>query len=182
MTSSHAGLRLAARASGPDASPNDENKPDDSNAKGDPKKDNAMSDTKTLTQADVDKASADAAVAATLAANERFNAVMASEHYAGREPLAQKLLGKSDMSASDIIDMLQAAEKKPAAQASELSEDGRRNAAEEGGRAEMREQLGKDKNSDIDAGGGKDGKPAAADASKVWGAAYARVFPNTKAN
>lgn len=155
MTGSHAGLRLAARASEPDDNPedDDENRPD-GDAKG-KKKEDAMSDVKTHTQADVDKASADATAAATLAANERFNAVLASEHYAGREPLAQKLLGKADLSADDIIDMLQAAEKKHAAEANDLSDEDRRKAAEEGGRQEMRDQLGKDKNSDADPNDGK---------------------------
>ncbi|HUD28311.1 MAG TPA: hypothetical protein VMQ93_05515, partial [Novosphingobium sp.] len=39
-------------------------------------------------------------------ANDRMNAVFASEHYAGREAAAAKLLGKPSLSAEDIVDLL----------------------------------------------------------------------------
>lgn len=106
----YAGLRLAARASEPESDPNN-NEPEDDCAEGE-KKEPKMD--KTHTQEDLDKA----ASAAAKAASDRFSAVLASEHYAGREALGQKLLGNDKLSAEDIVDMLQAAEKKPEPQAS----------------------------------------------------------------
>lgn len=177
MNGSHAGLRLAARASEPNEEPDTQPEPEGAKPK-DKKKEDEMSDSKTHTIADVEKAAADAATAATLAASERFNAVLASEHYAGREPLAQKLLGNVSLSAADIIDMLQAAEKKPDAESSEMSDEDKRRAAEEGGRQEMREQLGKDRNSTIDADGGTPGDKAKARAAGL--AAWDTVIAEMK--
>jgi len=84
--------------------------------------------TQALTQADMDAAVAaavtEATVAATAAATkaerERHATVLASEHYAGREALAHKLLAK-DLDAETIADALSAAPKAaaPAAKADE---------------------------------------------------------------
>lgn len=111
------------------------------------------------------------------AANDRMNTVFASEHYAGREAMAAKLLGKPSMSAEDIIDVLADT---PKADKKGLSEEEQRQAAEEGGRKEMQAALGQQNNSNIDAGGGNGGgeQDKAAAASSAWDKAYARTFPN----
>jgi hypothetical protein len=74
------------------------------------------------------------------AATDRFQAVISSEHYAGREALAGKLLGKNAMSADDIVEALAEA---PKVEAKTLTEEEQRAAAEEAGRKEMREQIQK---------------------------------------
>lgn len=104
-------------------------------------------------------------------ANERMNKVFASEHYVGREAAAAKLLGKPNLSAEDITELLADMPKAQPAAAT-LTEDQQRAAAEEAGREEMKAALDQNKNSDIDAGGGapQPDKRAAADA--VWDKAY----------
>jgi len=109
----YAGLRRAPRAAMPD--PENDELPEDESAEG---KDKETNMDKTHTQADVDQAAQAAATAAAKAANERFSTVLASEHYAGRETLAHSLLAKDVLSAADIIETLQAAEKKTAPEAS----------------------------------------------------------------
>ncbi len=109
----YAGLRRAPRAAMPD--PENDELPEDESAEG---KDKETNMDKTHTQADVDQAAQAAASAAAKAANERFSTVLASEHYAGRETLAHSLLAKDVLSAADIIETLQAAEKKTAPEAS----------------------------------------------------------------
>ncbi len=110
------------------------------------------------------------------AASDRLSAVMASEHYAGREAAAGKLLTKAALfsaSADDIVDLLA---DMPKVEHTALTEEQQREAAEEGGRKEMRDALGADKNSKIDADEGKGGKPdkrAASDA--VWDRARATI-------
>lgn len=73
---------------------------------------------------------------ATKAANARMSAVLDSEHYAGREALARTLLA-TELPADQIITALGAA---PKADATALTEE-QRQAAEDGGRAEMRSVL-----------------------------------------
>lgn len=91
------------------------------------------------------------------AANERMNAVFASEHYTGREGAAAKLLGKEAMSADDIVEVLA---EMPKVEQSALTEEQQRAAAEEAGRKEMREQIGQQGNSGVDAdAGGKATEP-----------------------
>lgn len=125
------------------------------------------------TKAAVDAARTEGHAAGIKAANERMNAVFASERYAGREAAAAKLLGKA-MSAEDIIDVLG---DMPKAQApSGLSEDQQREAAEEGGRKAMKDALAETGNSDIDANGG--GGRQQPDAGSVWDKAIAKVFPS----
>lgn len=126
-------------------------------------------------KAAVDKASADAAAAATQAATQRFSAVLASEHYAGREKLAQTLLGNEAMSADAIIAALADAPKATTV-AAELTDEQKREAAEAAGRAEMQAALGETTNSNIDAdngNGGADPKVTArAKSDAVWANAY----------
>lgn len=112
----YAGLRRAPRAAKPDPDTTEDEMPEDDCSEGE-KKETDMD--KTHTQADVETAAAQAAAAATRAANERFGAVLASEHYVGREALGQKLLGNEKLSAEEIIDMLQAAEKKTSTEAAD---------------------------------------------------------------
>lgn len=155
-TGAYAGLRRAPRAAMPD--PEDENQPEDDCSEGEKKEDNMD---KTHTQADVDQAAAAAATTATKAANDRFNAVLASEHYAGRETLAHSLLAKDALSAADIIETLQAAEKKAAPEAS----------ADEGSNmlASMREGA----DADLGTEGGEE-LDAKAD-NHGWGKAHAKI-------
>lgn len=160
---SHAGLRLAARASEPERKPDTEDEPEDeTNVDGDEEEENCNMD-KTHTQADVEQA----ALAASTAANERFGKVLASDEYAGRENLAKTLLGNVALGADDIIAALAAAPK-----AVEANPE----ASEEGGRQEMRSVLASQGNSDVEAGGGSTGHQEA-NKDALWDNAYARVAP-----
>lgn len=69
-----------------------------------------------------DEAIATAVAAATAAANARFSAVLGSEHYAGRETLAQTLLGNDKLTAEEITAALAVAPK-AAAPAAVVDED-----------------------------------------------------------
>lgn len=109
-------------------------------------------------------------------ANDRFAAVIGSEHYAGREGLAHKMLGNVKLGADDIIETLAAAEKKPESQADAGDTQAK---AEEAGRKEMQKALAETGNSDIEPnGGGKGTQDKAQEASNIWGSAIAKVFPN----
>lgn len=168
------GLRLASRAGDPEPETTPEDAPEDENSPdGKKKKDTQMSD-KTFSQADIDKASADA----TTAANERFSKVLASEHYAGREKLAQNLLGNAALSADQIIAALADA---PKTEAKELTAEEAAAAAEAGGRAAMQEALAENENSDAapSAGGGKPNDQV--DAGPIWDQAIASLSPGQKA-
>lgn len=105
--------------------------------------------------------------AASKAANDRVAAVMASEHFAGREKLAGKMLAKPNMSAEDIIEILADTPAEPKSNATETTDE-QREAAEEAARKAMKEELNRSGNSDIDpnSGGKKPDKAAKADA--VW--------------
>lgn len=106
-------------------------------------------------------------------ANERMNAVFASEHYAGREAAAAKMLGKPNLSAEDIVDLLADMPKtEPQGSTAGLTEEQQRAAAEEAGRQEMKAALEENKNSNVDAStdGGKPDKRKASD--DVWTKAY----------
>lgn len=65
----------------------------------------------TVTAEDHASALADATAKATAAATARVNAVIASEHYKGREALATNLLGNAALDADAIISALAAAPK-----------------------------------------------------------------------
>ncbi len=125
-----------------------------------------------------DKAMDDEAKAAVAAAKtegfteatQRMNAVFASEHYAGREGAAAKMLGKPSMTAEDIIDVL-ADMPKAAPAAAAVDPAVAAAAAEKAGREEMAAAIAATQNSDIDAGNpGK--KDARAEADSVWTKAY----------
>jgi hypothetical protein len=106
-------------------------------------------------------------------ANERMNTVFASEHYAGREAAAAKMLGKPNLSAEDIVDLLADMPRAEPQGGAGLTEEQQRAAAEEAGRKEMKAALEENNNSDIDAGGGGDGKPDKRKAADdVWAKAY----------
>lgn len=152
----YAGLRRAPRAAMPD--PDETETPEDECAEG---KDKETNMEKTHTQADVDQAVATASAAAMKAASERYNTVLASEHYAGRETLAQALLAKDALSAQDIIETLQAAEKKSAPEAS----------ADEGGDMLATMRLGAD--ADLGTEGGEEHAVKADNYG--WGKAHAKV-------
>jgi hypothetical protein len=112
------------------------------------------------------------------AANDRMAAVMASEHYAGREAAAGKMLAKEAMSADDIIEVLAAS---PKVETTALTDDQQRDAAEEGGRKEMQAALKQGQNSNIDADGGKgSGQDKAAESTAIWDRAIAKVFPDAR--
>lgn len=111
---------------------------------------------------------------ATQAATQRMTTVFASEHYAGREPLAAKLLGKS-LSAEDIIDLLADAPKAAPVALTAEQIAAAAEAAEVAAREEMARTLAETGNSNIDANGGQGGasKPdTKAEADTVWGHAY----------
>lgn len=137
------------------------------------KKEPVMADENT--NAAVDTAKKEGHTAGFKAANDRMNAVMASEHYAGREASAAKMLSKEALGSDDIIDLLAVM---PKTEPTGQIDDQQRAAAEEGGRNEMLAALGKDKNSSIDADGGKGGgKDKAASSAAIWDQAIAAVCP-----
>jgi hypothetical protein len=104
------------------------------------------------------------------AANDRLNAVTASEHYAGREPSAHAMLGKS-MSASDIIDIL-ATQPKIEPATIIIDPAAATAAAEEAGKATMLAALNEQTNAALDDSSG-DAKPnAKVDVDKTWNRAY----------
>jgi len=121
----------------------------------------------------VAQAREEAEKAALAASTTRMNAVFASEHYAGREAAANRLLGKPNLTAEDITEML--ADLPKTAPAAALTEEQQRAAAEEAGREEMRKALESGQNSNVDAnnGGGTDPKADARKASDaVWAKAH----------
>lgn len=114
------------------------------------------------------------------AATDRFSAVMASEHYAGREAAAGKLLTKASLfsaSADDIVDLLA---DMPKVEQAALTEEQQREAAEEAGRKEMKEALETGKNSNIDAGGNGGGKDKAESSAAVWDSAISAICPSAR--
>lgn len=165
----YAGLRMAARAGKPDPESTTEDMPEDDedcSQSGGEKKEPTMTDT------NVDQAAlAEAEAKGAKAANDRFAAVLASEHYAGNEDLAKNLLA-TDLSADQVISALATA--KPAA-GNALSEDAQREAAEEGGRKEMQAALSEGGNSNMEPSGGA--LDAGQKASKSWDKVYGNVFP-----
>jgi hypothetical protein len=172
----YAGLRMAARADDPRAQ-NEDRKPDDSDEEEDGREEREPT-MASITKEEHDTAIAKASADATAAANARFSAVLASEEYAGREPLAQKLLGNANLSADDIIDTLKAAEKKPVQEAADASSAAA--GAEEAARQEMQAELARNKNSNVDANASGEGVGGATDASALWGQAIEANNPGVK--
>lgn len=109
-------------------------------------------------------------------ANARTEAVMASEHYVGREALAKTLLA-TDLSVDQISASLAAAPKIEASAL--LSKEELEAKAEEAGRNEMQSAIDGNQNSVIDVSGGAGGKSGgdAAATNAAWDKAVARVFP-----
>ncbi len=166
----YAGLRMAARADEPDPE-NTETDPDDEECSSDGK--SKKKDKKDMNEQD-QKAAIDKAYSEGFAAsNARFGKVLASDEYAGREPLAQSLLATS-LSADEIITTLASAEAKPVNSA-EMSDDDKKAAAEEAGRQEMKDALKESQNSDVDADAGSAPKGPAASA-KIWDQAISEVI------
>jgi hypothetical protein len=132
------------------------------------KKEKSMDDE---TKAAIEAARTEGRDIGSKSANERMNKVFASEHYAGREAAAAKLLGKPNLSAEDITELL-ADMPKAGAPAAVLTEEQQRAAAEEAGRKEMQAALDQNKNSDIDAGGGAPKPDPRKAADDVWAKQY----------
>lgn len=89
------------------------------------------------------------------AATNRMKAVFASEHFEGREASAAKLLTKDALmssSADDVSDLL--ADMGKTEPVAAVTTEQQIEAAENGGRQEMREELQKSKNSNIDPSAG----------------------------
>lgn len=168
----------AASASDPD--PLIPETPDDEDECAGKKKDKKQMSDNTDTEAAV----AAARTEATKAANVRFTTVLASEHYAGREQLAQTLLANDKLTAEEIVLALNVAPKAAAESvtppAGAMTPEQQQEAAEAAARAEMKAALDETKNSSADAnsGGGTDKAKASAGA---WDRVYADLSPN-KAN
>lgn len=148
-------------ATGTELTPDDEPEEDCTTGKGDkskPKSKKKDSDMSEETSAEaLSAAKKEGFDAGFKAAIDRQNTVMASEHYKGREAQAATMLGKQSMSAEDIVDVLASS---PKVEQSALTEEQQRAAAEEAGRKEMREQIGQQGNSGVDAdAGGKATEP-----------------------
>lgn len=160
--------------------PPDDNKPLTPDEPGEDDRDTPPTTTSTKKEKSVDEETKAAIEAARTegrdtglkSANERMNAVFASEHYAGREAAAAKMLGKPNLSAEDIVDLLADMPKAEPQAAAGLTEEQQRAAAEEAGRKEMKAALEEGQNSQVDAGtgGGKPDKRKASD--DVWTKAY----------
>ena len=121
--------------------PEDEDEEDMSTAdreEGKKKKEKPMADN-TVSAEDHASALADATAKATAAANARFNAVISSDHYKGREALATNLLGNASMDADAIIAALATA---PKAETSAVDADA-------AARKVMQDNIDKNSNSGI---------------------------------
>lgn len=164
----YAGLRLAARAKGPDpeSNPNEiepDEDEDDASSKDGKKKEPKMSDTNT------DAAASAARAEGFAEANARFNTVLASDQFAGREALAKSMLANDKLSADEIITMLAAA---PKIEASPLAsfDGGDANAL-----AAMQAALAETGNSNIDANTTTT-TASADDSAGVWDRVLAAKF------
>lgn len=164
MNGPYAGLRMAARAGKPDPENTETMEPEDEEESSDAggKKEKETMNDKTSAAA-LDAAKAEGRKEGFAEANERFSAVIASEHYAGREQLAHKLLGNVNLGADDIIDVLQAAEKKAGVEASTNDTPDPEAAA----RGVMKAAIEETGNSDADADGGGSGA-AKSNPQAVW--------------
>lgn len=164
--------RMQADDSADPLKPKDENQPDDELDGPDEEDEDDMTiDTESKDYKAGATAGADAA---RKAANERFNTVIASEHYAGREKLAAELL-KSEMSADQITGALAAA---PVAVKAE-EPNGKADDADEKDRQLMRDRL-QGKNPDL----GNDDEPDAEAKAKAenhgWDKIHAEVEERRK--
>jgi hypothetical protein len=158
---------IAAKAKA-DPTPEDEEMDDEEDCESSPaskKKEPKMNDDKTA--AAIDAARKEGHDAGFKAASDRFNAVMASEHYEGREAQAKAMLGKTALAASDIIELLAAA---PKAAPTASDDAAVKEAAEAAARAEMQASIAQTGNSNIDAG-----NDAAPDKDAAISAGYDRA-------
>lgn len=162
----YAGLRLAARAGKPDPdetmednTPEDEAEDETEDAKG-KKKDDYM------TEDEHNAAVAEATAKAKADERARFGAVMASEHYEGREKLAATLLANDKLSADEIIGALEAAS--PAV-AEETEAD-----TEAAAREEMQAALNSSSSATIEANTRSNQTDPKASAD-VWGKTYSKL-------
>lgn len=163
--------RTSASAENPEVPPSPDS-PDEIETPVDPKKkDKAMPNEDEMNAA-ADAARTEGHGAGFKAANERMNKVLASEHYVGREALAQSLLASEALSADDVIAHLGKAPKAAATTTTTtLTAEEQQAAAEAAGREEMKKTLAETGNSNIDADGGK--KPdKKAESDSVWAKAY----------
>lgn len=123
----------------------------------------------------IDAAKAEARAEGMKAASDRLIAVKAHANFEGREAAAFDLLADEDlanMSAEAIGRLLG---KMPKAETTALTEEQQREAAEKGGREEMKDALAAGKNSNINAND-EPGKPdARAQSDAVWDKARARI-------
>ena len=103
------------------------------------------------------------------AANDRINTVFASEHFAGREASAVKLIGKANLSAEDVTELLADMPKRE-----EASPEANHAAAEEAGRQAMQAAMASAGNKDLgSADVNADAGSSAAKADAIWDAAAA---------
>jgi len=113
----------------------------------------------------VDAARAEGEKAGFAAANARYETVLNSEEYAGREGLAAKLLGNADFSAEQIIDTLSAAERKTEQKAEEPD-------AEAAAREDMQAAIKAQGNDAVEAADRTASDDPALSAAGVWEKAY----------
>jgi hypothetical protein len=183
MTTSKRLAAFHAAQSGDDFAETDPTRPEDeedestaNHKEGTKKKEKPMAD-EPVSAAEHASAIADATAKATEAANARFSAVLASEHYTGREALATNLLGNASMSAEAIIGALAASPKTETSSAP--SQDDLAAAEERGAQKAMKSAQEGDKNSGLEDGEGN--KPdARAEADSVWTKAYGLNEKGTK--
>lgn len=165
--------RLAAHRASASSANEDEpinpDMPDDDEEAGEKK------DKKNMSDKEQEAAVAQAAADAKKAENARFSAVLASEHYAGRETLAKNLLA-TDLTAEQVVAALADA---PKAQAPGASAEDIEKAKEEGQREAMKAALGDDKNSGVDPNGSGKGSKQSGSAS-LWDQAVAANNPGLK--
>lgn len=157
----YAGLRMAARAAQPDPETNpNEPEPDededDTSASSEQQKDKKPMDT---------NCNADAVAQAVNAERQRTSAVLASEHYAGREKLAASLL-ETELSADQIVTALAASNAAPAKAEAD---------PESAARDEVRTVLGANANSGIEPGAGTSPQDDAKASDASWDRAYDRM-------
>lgn len=157
-TGAYAGLRRSARADAAAGTADDNQDSAAPQGGADPDdKDSQM--TTEEHEAALATAKAEAKAEGFAEANARTAKVLASDSYAGREPLAQALLANDKLSADEIVAALGTAEAKAAAPETTTAPEGD---AEAAARAEMQAAIGETGNSNVDAGGGAaPGKPSA---------------------
>jgi hypothetical protein len=169
MTSSRLAAHRAATLSAADDGDEDDDVPgqepdeddDETQLPNSRKKDKTMTDT--TTKADIDTARTEGHAAGFAEANTRYNTVLGSEHYAGREALAKTLLGNAKLGADEIIAALESAPKTEAAAPAGDTE------ADE--RADLRRSLAAGQPGNTTEAGGE----AAPEANHGWDKIHAEV-------